>query len=147
MEVNLQTQGILNALCYEKTEVSLMWGYIKHLDTIPVASISLFEWLSKNGNYSFIEVTGKKSHFDDHSESSRYSFSKLLCPSLYFLSFALLLEQSYSSLKLSWCGNTVGLEAKECLKSPTWKPTLWDFQLKDNLTKREINECLKLILN
>lgn len=117
MEVNLQAQGILNTLCCEKTEVSLMWAYLKHLASIPVASVSLFPWLSESGNYSFIEVTGKKIHFYDHSKSSLYSFSKLLCPSLYFLSFARLLEQSYSSLKLSLCGNTAGLETKECLKS------------------------------
>lgn len=59
MEVNLQAQGILNALCCEKTSIFDV-GYLKHLGTIPVASVSLFQWLSKNGNYSFIEVTGKK---------------------------------------------------------------------------------------
>ena len=37
MEVNLQTQGILNALCYEKTEVSLL-QYFKSVNAIKEAS-------------------------------------------------------------------------------------------------------------
>lgn len=56
---NFQAQGILNDLCWKKTEVSLVWSYIKHPCTIPVTNVSLFQCLSKNQNYSFTEVTGK----------------------------------------------------------------------------------------
>lgn len=43
----------------ESKQKYLIKGYIKHPCAIPAARVSLFQWLSKNQNYSFTEVTDK----------------------------------------------------------------------------------------